>query len=302
MIEEFPFNNVVWWNGVVEDINDPESLGRVRVRMFGIHTDQKQKSIYQGIPTEELTWAQVASSPMDGPRMHGIGKSPHSLVQGSQVAGIFMDGDKAQIPVVLYCLGLRTVPEEPNRNRGFSDPDGVYPEKLNTPHINDLATERFDDHPIYETLESEKVDGEPDQTAAPEYPYNQVTETRAGHIVEKDDTPNNERIRVIHKSGSYVEMKADGSMVLKSVTDNYLISGGNVNITAADTVNLLGQNLTQIEANLVKLGIDASEPAALGAKILEWLAEHYHNTSQGPSSTPVNRPTRDLVSEKVTVE
>jgi hypothetical protein len=28
-----------WWLGVVEDRTDPLGLGRVRVRMFGHHTD-----------------------------------------------------------------------------------------------------------------------------------------------------------------------------------------------------------------------------------------------------------------------
>lgn len=302
MIQDFPFSSVNWWYGIVEDINDPKELGRVRVRMFGIHTDQKQKSNYQGIPTEDLPWAQVAGSPYDDARMHGIGKSPHKLVQGTQVTGIFADGEKAQVPIVCFTLGLKTPEKQPNSNRGFSDPDGVYPEKLDTPHINDLATGRFSDHPVNEKLENQRIDGEPAQSLSPEYPFNQVVETPGGHIVEVDDTPNSERVRVVHTSGSYVEMKANGDVVIKSSNDNYLLSGGNVNITSADSVNMLGQNLAQIEANLIKLGIDASEPAALGAKLLDWLANHIHNTSQGPSSKPVVRPARDLVSDKVTVE
>ena len=34
-------NNFVWFNGVVEDRNDPQKLGRLRVRCVGIHTDNK---------------------------------------------------------------------------------------------------------------------------------------------------------------------------------------------------------------------------------------------------------------------
>ena len=37
----------IWWIGVVEDRQDPEQLGRVRVRCFGWHTDEKDK-----IPTD----------------------------------------------------------------------------------------------------------------------------------------------------------------------------------------------------------------------------------------------------------
>ena len=32
------YNNFVWFTGVIEDRNDPEYLGRVRVRCFGFHT------------------------------------------------------------------------------------------------------------------------------------------------------------------------------------------------------------------------------------------------------------------------
>ena len=41
--------NVQHFIGVVEDRNDPLSLGRCRVRAFGIHTEDKAM-----IPTEDL--------------------------------------------------------------------------------------------------------------------------------------------------------------------------------------------------------------------------------------------------------
>ena len=34
-------NGFVWWTGVVEDINDPLRLGRLRVRIIGFHTENK---------------------------------------------------------------------------------------------------------------------------------------------------------------------------------------------------------------------------------------------------------------------
>ena len=33
----------IWWIGVVEDRGDPAALGRVRVRVFGYHTEDKTK-------------------------------------------------------------------------------------------------------------------------------------------------------------------------------------------------------------------------------------------------------------------
>ena len=35
-------DNFKWFTGVVEDRNDPEQLNRVRVRIFGSHTNNKK--------------------------------------------------------------------------------------------------------------------------------------------------------------------------------------------------------------------------------------------------------------------
>ena len=40
--------------GIVEDRNDPLKIGRVRVRVHGLHTDDKQM-----IATPDLSWSQV---------------------------------------------------------------------------------------------------------------------------------------------------------------------------------------------------------------------------------------------------
>jgi hypothetical protein len=55
----------------------------------------------------------------------------------------------------------------------------------------------------------------PDQRAS-EYPHNQVQETSSGHVIEIDDTPGGERILIKHKTGSGIELRADGSTVYSS--------------------------------------------------------------------------------------
>ena len=42
----------LWFTGVVEDRDDPDKLGRVRVRCVGYHTDDVNK-----IPTADLPWS-----------------------------------------------------------------------------------------------------------------------------------------------------------------------------------------------------------------------------------------------------
>lgn len=53
------------------------------------------------------------------------------------------------------------------------------------------------------------------------YPYNKVTETESGHVIELDDTPASERIHIYHRSGTFEEMHKNGDRVSKTVNDKY---------------------------------------------------------------------------------
>ena len=104
-----------WFIGVVEDRNDPNHLGRVRVRCVGIHTDSREE-----LPTNDLHWAHVMH-PVNDPSMHGMGNSPAWLVEGSWVVGFFRDVDTMQQPVI-----MGTLPGIPDSSadfkKGFNDP------------------------------------------------------------------------------------------------------------------------------------------------------------------------------------
>lgn len=92
------------YTGVVEDIDDPLKSDRVRVRVFGLHTDDKNL-----IPTDSLPWAQVMK-PADSASISGIGRSGHGLVCGTWVKLIFEDQDQ-QYPFILGSIsGVSTNP------------------------------------------------------------------------------------------------------------------------------------------------------------------------------------------------
>ena len=59
-------NNFIWFNGVVEDRQDPQKLGRLRVRCVGIHTDNKDD-----LPTD-LPWSQLIH-PITSSGISGLG-------------------------------------------------------------------------------------------------------------------------------------------------------------------------------------------------------------------------------------
>lgn len=117
------FDGFKWFEGVVEDRFDPLELGRVRVRVYGIHTAQKVKSEQEGIPTEELLWMNCIT-PITSARVSGIGDSPTGLVEGSEVFGYFRD-PMCQVGVILGSIG--GIEHKTNSDKGFADPNGQYP-------------------------------------------------------------------------------------------------------------------------------------------------------------------------------
>lgn len=112
-------NGFVWWVGVVENRHDPAKLGRCQVRIFGYHTDNLAE-----LPSEDLPWAMIMT-PATSAGISGIGTSPTGLVEGSWVLGFFLDGNRAQEPLILG--SLPGYDDAFSSTKGFSDPNGVYP-------------------------------------------------------------------------------------------------------------------------------------------------------------------------------
>lgn len=93
-----------WWVGEVESVEDPASLGRVKVRIVGWHQKGKvgedgSSSYLEDLPTDALPWATVLL-PTDKPQIKNAG-STCELQVGAFVMGFFMDGDEGQLPCVM---------------------------------------------------------------------------------------------------------------------------------------------------------------------------------------------------------
>ena len=125
-------NGFIWFNGVVEDRQDPEKLGRLRVRCVGFHTDDKSL-----LPTADLPWSQVIH-PITSSGISGLGHSPAFIVEGTWVFGYFRDGLGCQEPMV-----IGTLPGKPSEladpSKGFYDPAAVYPKYKDEVDTNRLA-------------------------------------------------------------------------------------------------------------------------------------------------------------------
>ena len=60
-------------------------------------------------------------------------------------------------------------------------------------------------------------------TTPPQYPYNNTKETSSGHVVEYDDTFGRERVLIKHRSGSGLELRPDGTVLISS-TDKHIVT------------------------------------------------------------------------------
>lgn len=124
-----------FFEGVVEEVDDPLKMGRVQVRVFGEHPAQKQKSGAIGIPVEELPWMMLSQS-ITSAAVSGIGYSPTGIVRGSLVNGYWRD-KWHQDGIVTGTLAGSYV-EQPDTQKGFCDPFGEYPRYIGN-DVNVLA-------------------------------------------------------------------------------------------------------------------------------------------------------------------
>ena len=257
-----------WFVGVVEDRNDPTKTGRVRVRCLGYHTDDKVL-----LPTADLPWASPVL-PITSSGISGIGQSPTGLLEGSWVFGFFRDSQYAQEPVLLGSLPGRPS-ELANTSKGFYDPNGVYPRYRNEPDTNRLAVNDVNNpHLGLELRKASRITGlatadfdfntaadgstiaasDTDTWAQPEiayatvYPYNHVTESESGHILEFDDTSAAERIYLAHKTGTSTEYNPNGDRIDIIKGDQYTLTSGSnkVNIDGLSDITISGRHKVYI--------------------------------------------------------
>jgi spore germination cell wall hydrolase CwlJ-like protein len=116
-------NKFAWFVGVVEDNIDPLTLGRVKCRCFGFHTQDRTE-----IPTTALPWATVVQ-PTTSASTSGVGWSPNGLVPDSWVIGFFADGEQGQYPIILGSIPRVHRPAASNDPQGSGSGAGYYDNK-----------------------------------------------------------------------------------------------------------------------------------------------------------------------------
>ena len=79
---------------------------------------------------------------------------------------------------------------------------------------------------------------EPATPYAGQFPFNKVTQTESGHLIELDDTPGAERVHIFHRAGTFIEMHPNGNLVVKSMNHGYLISMADQYVKVRGTCNI----------------------------------------------------------------
>jgi GH24 family phage-related lysozyme (muramidase) len=89
--------------GVVEErCSDPLKVGRCKVRVLGVHTENRQE-----LPTDDLPWAFPVTT-VNSASFSGVGHSPTGLIEGSWVLIVFGDEFKQQPLIIGSLPGIPT--------------------------------------------------------------------------------------------------------------------------------------------------------------------------------------------------
>ena len=211
------------FTGVIEEVDDPLSLGRVRVRAHGYHSQDTTE-----VPTDTLPWAHVTYN--DSNRMS-------VPTNGEWVVGFFLDGDEAQKPIIIGTLpGINDV--EPSTSKWARNDGG-----------SSTGIEKASQYTKKTTQHKGTDITEPANGYGAKYPHNKVIETSSGHLIEIDDTPDKERIHIYHKSGSFSEFHQDGTKVDKTEKDKYTITLGKEYIAVTGDYKIEGGGGSEFKIN-----------------------------------------------------
>ena len=241
--------------GKVEDILDPLLTGRVKLRILGDHTDDKEI-----LPTEDLPWA----TPLNDIHSHsttGKGQTPLGVRIDTWVVGFYLDGMRKQRPVVLGSLpgeaDVNTLATNTSEHISLTERkasrlnDNDEPIQIATPSIESKSIEVFGTTvgDIAQTTGEPWVEPEIPHNSI--YPDNHVYESTNGHIMEFDDTIDetdpdkpidHTRVHLRHRVGTGTEMFPDGDKVDNIKKDHYEIIDGShyAHIKSNETITING--------------------------------------------------------------
>lgn len=88
----------------------------------------------------------------------------------------------------------------------------------------------------------------------PQWPFNNVKKSHSGHYFEMDDTPERERVRLSHRTGTFIEMHPDGSQVNHIFGESFQIieTDGHVLIKGSCSIVVEGNAAIDVQGDLIQ--------------------------------------------------
>ncbi len=252
--------------GIVEDVQDPEYRGRIRIRVAGVH--EQDKSL---VKTAHLPWA-LPCAPDAGGDGYGEFNVPYN--HGDQIWVMFIAGRSDQ-PVWMGSWwsmsptgvadsatrpapgsGAPVPPDEPKESKLYQD--------AKTPAV--VRTDRSD---------RSKPNGA--------YPFRSAKRTRAGHLIEISDEPEHLELRVTDAKGNTVWIDTTNSEIKIYVKGNAY-----THVDGDHYTRVTGDMTTQVDGKWrVKCGGDAQTQAG-GNNYVDGANVHLNLT--GPTVPDVPAP------------
>jgi len=273
---------------VVEDNKDPKFLGRVRLRVLGVHSPK----IFE-VRTDELPWSDVLRPAGEAHTLGGTTNVPVGtwgycipLNEGfTEFLMIGAIGGRVETPIEVNFE---------NESIGFRNiNDSNYPFPLHPGEPCNPLEVSNGDHSV-STYTPITVDSftEPEDTDADvEYPHNNVYQDHNGNVIEIDGTKNNPRIKVTHSTGTRITINKKGDISLQGG------SSGNIFMETPGLIALDGDGNMIIEGDLKVTGsIESGGEVADSQGNLSSLRGQFDanvttfNSHTHPSSDPTNHP------------
>ena len=118
----------------------------------------------------------------------------------------------------------------------------------------------------------------------PQYPYNNVTQTRSGHMFELDDTKTRERVRLQHRANTFIEMHPNGDEVHKIFGDGYSITLGDHNISIGIDDGQLAKKLQITVYGDVNMQVMGNKVENIEGDVTQHIKGSYTQVVEGYSS------------------
>lgn len=130
---------------------------------------------------------------------------------------------------------------EGSAGTGFHDPTGSYPREsyYGSSNLNQAAVSNKTRAELYTGGGANNVAVDIGDAVPSQYPLTQVSESVSGHVIEINDTPGGERVLIKHKSGSGIELRPDGSVVISSSKNTITVCGADQSVIVDGEATLI---------------------------------------------------------------